>query len=82
MRLRAVTSALSARLRTDALTMNMTSGRSESSGAAAANGPPPANAPQAAKHDRMRAVVAVSRRSQRSAAHSSGKAARKAKALR
>ena len=61
--------------------MNMTSGRNESFGFLPANGPPPAKAPQSAKHDRTRAAVAVSRWSPRSAAHSSGTAARKLSAL-
>jgi hypothetical protein len=62
--------------------MNIVSGRSESSAAGAANGPPPAAAPQAAKPDKISAMVAVSRGSQRSAAHNKGTAARNAKALR
>ena len=62
--------------------MNMIRDRNESFGAVVAKGPPPANAPQTAKHDRMRAMVAVSRWSPRRAAHNSGSAARKANALR
>ena len=49
---------------------------------AAAKGPLPARMPQAAKPARMSAVVAVSRGPHRRAAHTSGRTARKASALR
>ena len=81
MRFRAATCALKARLATEMLSMKAISSTNASSTDALANGPPPANAPQAAKHDRMNRAVAVSRSPHRSAAHNSGTAARNANAL-
>src|SRR5262245_6217898 len=60
----------------------MISGRTKSLGVAPAKGPPPARVPQTAKDDRMRATVAVSRGPHRSAAHTSGRTARKPNELR
>ena len=59
----------------------MTNSRNDSSKVAAAKGPLPAKTPQAAKPERMSAVVAVSRGPHRSAAHNSGRTARNPSAL-
>src|SRR5262249_35137490 len=56
-------------------------GEDTQSRVAPANGPPTANVPQAAKHERMRTAVAVSRPPHRRAAHNSGSAARNPNAL-
>ena len=76
-RLRTATSALSARLGTATLIMNISSSRNESFRVAGPNGPPPASVAQTAKQDRMSATVAVSRWPRRSADHTSGRTARK-----
>ena len=80
-RLRAVTSALTIKLRTEAQLMKMTKGRTPAFAGVTAKGPTPINAPQTARHERMRAVVAVSRGSHRKAAHSKGSAARQLSVL-
>ena len=59
----------------------MTNSRNDSLKAVAVKGPLPAKTPQAAKPERMSAVVAVARGPHLSAAHTSGRTARNASAL-
>src|SRR5262249_46275145 len=75
------TCALKARLRTEALIMNMT-GSKKASLASAAVAEPDKTAFQTAKPDGMRVQVAVSRGPHRSAAHKSGATTRALSAIR
>ena len=77
---RIATSALSAKLGTLTLIRNTSTKRSESLRLAAANGPAPENVPQIEKLARINDATAVSRGPRRSAAHNSGRTARKLKA--
>src|SRR5215471_11587392 len=77
-RLRVATSALSAKLGTEMLIMNASRRRKESLRLLRAKGPPTEAVPHTAKHARISEVVAVSRWLRRSAAHISGKTAKKA----
>ena len=66
----------------EAQTMNVISSTKVSAAFMRTKGPPPANVPQTAKPQSMRAAVAVSRWPHRSAAHNSGRMARKLNEVR